>query len=84
MPFEGTEEQRKAKAEELLDEYYGLDHEDMVRSSAPLLLAATLLSRVHPLTSHPRSLPYRSVICRHDSTTPRRPRSHTVSRPPKS
>jgi hypothetical protein len=32
VPFEGTEEERKAKAEALMDEYYGLDHEDMVRT----------------------------------------------------
>lgn len=43
-PFEGTEEEKLAKAEEIMDEYYALDHEDMVRPPRRLHLVLSALS----------------------------------------
>lgn len=36
VPFQGTEEEKKQKVEEIMDEYYALDHEDMVRPHSVL------------------------------------------------
>ncbi|CDZ96656.1 KRR1-interacting protein involved in 40S ribosome biogenesis [Phaffia rhodozyma] len=30
VPFQGTEEEKKRKVDEIMDEYYALDHEDMI------------------------------------------------------
>lgn len=52
QPFVGTAEEKKAKAEEIMDEYYALDHEDMV-SRNPLLASPLSLYHPHPFRADP-------------------------------
>lgn len=53
-PFVGTEEEKKKKVEEIMDEYYAMDHEDMVsRLLLPLLSFHPPLCSTRPL--HPPS-----------------------------
>lgn len=40
-PFVGTEEEKKKKVEEIMDEYYALDHEDMVSSPSVVLVSSS-------------------------------------------
>lgn len=86
-PFEGTEEEKKKKAQEIMDEYYALDHEDMVSALLSLLFLCPVFYSLFPadlfVLAHspppPRSAPSQPA-----STTPPQPHKPTASPQPRS